>query len=203
MAQSSSAQRDPSMEEILASIRKIIEEGEEPQVARSLPRVDYEPAAIGPAANDVARPKVSDYLPEEMEPVASAAQPELRGAIEDYETPADFGTVETDLIRSANVSVKEPTLEDFDVDMGSVETQPASPAPTVHSTILSRQTERQVAASFSELSEAFAASRQRSLEQAADEMLRPMLQDWLDSNLPALVERLVREEIERLAKASA
>ena len=34
----------------------------------------------------------------------------------------------------------------------------------------------------------------------AEEMLRPMLQDWLDNNLPTLVERLVREEIERVAR---
>jgi cell pole-organizing protein PopZ len=31
-------------------------------------------------------------------------------------------------------------------------------------------------------------------------MLRPMLSDWLDDNLPKLVERLVREEIERVAR---
>jgi hypothetical protein len=31
-------------------------------------------------------------------------------------------------------------------------------------------------------------------------MMRPMLQDWLDNNLPTLVEKLVREEIERVAR---
>jgi cell pole-organizing protein PopZ len=31
-------------------------------------------------------------------------------------------------------------------------------------------------------------------------MLRPMLKDWLDENLPPLVERLVREEIERVSR---
>ncbi|TGV63965.1 DUF2497 domain-containing protein, partial [Mesorhizobium sp. M00.F.Ca.ET.149.01.1.1] len=36
----------------------------------------------------------------------------------------------------------------------------------------------------------------------AEEMLRPMLQDWLDNNLPTLVERLVREEIERVARGA-
>ena len=34
----------------------------------------------------------------------------------------------------------------------------------------------------------------------AREMLRPMLKQWLDENLPAMVERLVRVEIERLAR---
>ena len=33
------------------------------------------------------------------------------------------------------------------------------------------------------------------------EMLRPLLKDWLDRNMPGLVERLVRAEIERITQA--
>ncbi len=40
----------------------------------------------------------------------------------------------------------------------------------------------------------------RSFDEIAAELLRPMLQDWLDKNLPTLVERLVREEIERVVR---
>ena len=57
-------------------------------------------------------------------------------------------------------------------------------------------------ASFNELAEAFAARNRKSLEEVAEEMMRPMLQDWLDNNLPTLVERLVREEIERVARGA-
>jgi uncharacterized protein len=39
----------------------------------------------------------------------------------------------------------------------------------------------------------------RTLQDLVQEMVRPMLKAWLDDNLPALVERLVRAEIERLA----
>ena len=39
-----------------------------------------------------------------------------------------------------------------------------------------------------------------TLEEIVKELLRPQLQQWLDENLPGLVERLVREEIERLAR---
>lgn len=70
----------------------------------------------------------------------------------------------------------------------------------VRPALISDQAGRQVAAAFGELSEAFAASRRRSFDEMAEEMLRPMLQDWLDNNLPTLVERLVREEIERVAR---
>jgi len=41
-----------------------------------------------------------------------------------------------------------------------------------------------------------------TLEEIVKELLRPQLQEWLDLHLPGLVERLVREEIERLARAA-
>jgi uncharacterized protein len=79
----------------------------------------------------------------------------------------------------------------------------AGPGDMVRPSIVSDQTGRQVAASFSELSEVLAARNRKNLDEMAEEMLRPMLQDWLDNNLPTLVERLVREEIERIARGAA
>ncbi|MCF6370710.1 DUF2497 domain-containing protein [Rhizobium halophilum] len=66
--------------------------------------------------------------------------------------------------------------------------------------LMSEEAGAQVARSFGELAAAFDGVQNRSLEDLAQEMLRPMLQDWLDDNLPTLVERLVREEIERVAR---
>jgi cell pole-organizing protein PopZ len=40
----------------------------------------------------------------------------------------------------------------------------------------------------------------RSVEDLVREMLRPMLQQWMDGNLPGMVERLVQQEIQRLTK---
>ncbi len=40
-----------------------------------------------------------------------------------------------------------------------------------------------------------------TVEQLAEELMRPMLRQWLDENLPDMVERLVRREIERMARA--
>ncbi|ESZ55543.1 PopZ family protein [Mesorhizobium sp. C120A] len=76
------------------------------------------------------------------------------------------------------------------------DTTPARPA------IVSEHTGRQVAAAFGELSDAFASRSKKTFDEMAEEMLRPMLQDWLDNNLPTLVERLVREEIERVARGA-
>ncbi|WP_027156204.1 DUF2497 domain-containing protein [Mesorhizobium sp. WSM2561] len=77
-----------------------------------------------------------------------------------------------------------------------------SEAPSVRPAILSEHTGRQVAAAFGELSDAFASRSKKTFDEMAEEMLRPMLQDWLDNNLPTLVERLVREEIERVARGA-
>ena len=75
-------------------------------------------------------------------------------------------------------------------------------ATPVRPAIVSEHTGRQVAAAFGELSDAFASRSKKTFDEMAEEMLRPMLQDWLDNNLPTLVERLVREEIERVARGA-
>jgi len=57
-----------------------------------------------------------------------------------------------------------------------------------------------VSQSLTSLSDALLENSGRNLDEVAEEMLRPMLQEWLDNNLPSLVERLVRSEIERIAR---
>ena len=78
---------------------------------------------------------------------------------------------------------------------------PAEPAaPDLSKALVSQETGEQVARSFHELAAMVNMTATRSLDEIAEDMLRPMLQEWLDDNLPTLVERLVREEIERVAR---
>jgi uncharacterized protein len=77
--------------------------------------------------------------------------------------------------------------------------RPSPPTPQRPS-LLSPRTNAAVSMSFEDLSKAIAANTGRGLDQTVDEVLRPMLRTWLDDNLPALVERLVREEIERVSR---
>ena len=84
----------------------------------------------------------------------------------------------------------------------SVSDVPAADLPPARPAIISEHAGRQVAAAFGELSDAFASRGKKTFDEMAEEMLRPMLQDWLDNNLPTLVERLVREEIERVARGA-
>ena len=78
----------------------------------------------------------------------------------------------------------------------------AEERPVAKPAIISEQAGKQVSAAFGELNDAYAARSRKSFDEIAEEMLRPMLQDWLDNNLPTLVERLVREEIERVARGA-
>lgn len=86
----------------------------------------------------------------------------------------------------------------------AVETAPEAGQPVTSvaamAGLLSEAAGAQVARSFGELADVFDGLERRSVEEMAQEMLRPMLQEWLDDNLPTLVERLVREEIERVAR---
>lgn len=66
--------------------------------------------------------------------------------------------------------------------------------------LVSEAVSQSVSHSFANLSEMLFDKHGRDLDMMAEEMLRPMLQEWLDNNLPSLVERLVRGEIERIAR---
>jgi cell pole-organizing protein PopZ len=65
---------------------------------------------------------------------------------------------------------------------------------------MSPRSDAAVASAFQQLTAKMLAGSTRNMEELAEEMLRPMLRNWLDANLPPLVERLVREEIERVSR---
>jgi cell pole-organizing protein PopZ len=77
-------------------------------------------------------------------------------------------------------------------------TQPCERDPG--ESLISRMTETSVADAFGRLGTARVASQPQTVEDLMKEMLRPMLKVWLDDNLPALVERLVKAEIERVTR---
>jgi uncharacterized protein len=73
----------------------------------------------------------------------------------------------------------------------------AAPPPQ---SMLSPATAAAVDSAFNALAQTVLVQNAKTLEDLVKEMLRPMLQHWLDNNLPTLVERLVRQEIERVAR---
>lgn len=158
--------------------------------------------AEAPGAEPSAAPEAADVIVADWrreiaaagQPAKISSAPEVRQGPH-FEPQADVEIFEDELAGGASFEAAGPRVE-FS-DSGSAGEEPAGrPA------IVSEHTGRQVAAAFGELSEAFANRSKKTFDEMAEEMLRPMLQDWLDNNLPTLVERLVREEIERVARGA-
>jgi hypothetical protein len=83
------------------------------------------------------------------------------------------------------------------------EEPPPEPAPArqpIESQLISHATSAAVDSAFNSLAQTILVQNARTLEDLVREMLRPMLKTWLDDNLPGLVERLVRSEIERVSR---
>jgi cell pole-organizing protein PopZ len=66
--------------------------------------------------------------------------------------------------------------------------------------LMSSATAAAVDSAFNSLAHTVLGNNARTLEDLVKEMLRPMLKSWLDDNLPGLVERIVRAEIERVSR---
>lgn len=202
------AQREPSMEEILASIRRIIEDSDTAKPETAIPAPANTSSAPVRSEVDAFRQEL-----QRAEQTSAAAEPALVEAVEQMTVDAiepDLKSTPVEPVASLDEEppvrshVAEPAaprhFETIEAQTRAPAAQPAAPAKT---SIISDVAGRQVAAAFGELTEAFAATRRRSFDEIAEEMIRPMLQEWLDNNLPTLVEKLVREEIERIARGGS
>lgn len=235
MAQASSVPaREPSMEEILASIRRIIEDSDNPhasQEANAAPEAAAQagdnPEAIespdstvtGSADIEAFRSELTaaDQETELRQEFAAETPPAVDDAIEEAAEPsmptptaeAGFAPAQPEPVAYEPPQSREPEKAEEAPATQAVprsdasQHEPARDQAPARTSIISETAERQVAAAFEELSDAFATSQRRSFDEIAEELMRPMLQDWLDNNLPVLVERLVREEIERVARGAA
>jgi cell pole-organizing protein PopZ len=67
-------------------------------------------------------------------------------------------------------------------------------------TIMSSTTSAAVDSAFNALAQTVLVQNARTLEDLVREMLRPLLKSWLDDNLPGMVERIVKAEIERVSR---
>ena len=119
-------------------------------------------------------------------PVFVAEEPQARQVVEQVRQPV--AEVSREFVADTRVLPMDTEIE----EESSYRAEPVS--------ILSSSAGEQVARSFQDLALALEDAQRRSLDQIAEDMMRPMLQEWLDDNLPTLVERLVREEIERVAR---
>lgn len=188
---SEQSSQEPTMEEILASIRRIISEDEAPAAeAAPAPEIDIRPEVVpehGAPALPVAEP--------EPERAAAAAAP---AAMDDD----DDGDLE----------LTQKVESHGDLDFVDAVPPPPAPEPVAEAPpplpplapgegLVSDPIAAATAAAFGRLSGSILMPAEgRTLEDVVRELLRPLLQQWLDDNLPHIVQTAVEAEVERIAR---
>jgi uncharacterized protein len=169
-------QQEPSMEDILTSIRRILSEegGEETEEPQS---DDATPSPLEPVSTpEFPSPPEMAFEMTETEP-EPGSQPERDIVLEDMEpTPAEP--------ESDNVLVLTPQMR----------------APLVSATAATASADvlNQLAKAILDRRDLAIGNRDVTLEGMVREMMRPLLKEWLDRNLPHLIERLVKKEIDQM-----
>jgi cell pole-organizing protein PopZ len=218
MTQTAKAQ-EPSMEEILASIRRIIADDDaKPGKAPETAPPAKQPAAAAPGAPPAAPAKPA------APPASKSASPAAAANSQD-EIDAMLAELDGPPKAAPKPAASQPAAPDV-LDLTESMTSPATPAPgpapsfrTIDANpdivfankpepaspvpdrgLISSETVKAVDSAFNTLAHTVIGQNARTLEDLVREMLRPMLKSWLDDNLPGMVERIVRAEIERVSR---
>lgn len=200
---------EPTMDEVLASIRRIITD-EAPPVATAAP-APHPASEREPEPVSSADPAAIEAEPEpELEPEPAPEsefhepepEPEPASALEARPDPEPSAT-EPEMTEQAmhdTVSAPDGAAPQSFADIG----------PRSEGSLVDSSTSAMTASSFERLSAAVKVQAKepsealpapgRSIEDVARDLLRPMLKAWLDENLPDLVRQSVDEEVARIAR---
>jgi cell pole-organizing protein PopZ len=210
------------MEEILASIRRIIADDEaakpaKPQESQPVSQPVSAPAPTPVAVVDKPAPRPVPPRPVAPPPVAVEAKPPAPPP--SPEQPAADVLDLTEAMAAAPPAPSNFRTIDGQSDVVFADRPhdappPPHPEPVVRAVeearkqftsmpdraLLSMTTANAVDNAFNSLAHTVLGNNARTLEDLVKEMLRPMLKSWLDDNLPGLVDRIVRAEIERVSR---
>ena len=153
------------------------------------PLADDEPVAF-------ARPERPDPV-ESPDPVEVGHHLDLEG---DDELAYDDSLVSKR--GNGNVLDRDALLRDLDEEIRDLEQEKSrrrnlTAAPDA---LFSASTDHSVTAAFNALAATRLADNSEELLGIAREMIRPLLKAWIDDNMPSMVERMIRAEIERVAR---
>ena len=215
--------QEPSMEEILASIRRIIADDDASKTAKPPESKPAEPAAPPPQASRPL-PPAPPSLPPAPPPSAQAnSQEEIDAMLAQLDTPASPDVLDlTEDMAAPAAAEPAPAFRTIDAGSDVVFTErpldqpepalriieeprrpPPAPAPRAvepERPLISAATISAVDSAFNTLAHTVIGQNARTLEDLVKEMLRPLLKSWLDDNLPSVVDRIVRAEIERVSR---
>lgn len=212
-------EQEPSIEEILASIREIISDDDE-QAGEEEAQEAQAPAA---EAAEPAEPPQAEEAPDEPAPAEDVL--ELTAEMQDEPEPIDSEEEEVDLDEDFDIALAEinetlaagePEIEETEKEMVSTadETPPdgKEAGPAAADEILSDEAKQAAVSSMAKLAAGMPISKPKetahhyegvTLEDIVRDLLNPMLREWMDTNLPPMVERLVQKELEKLARRAA
>jgi cell pole-organizing protein PopZ len=181
--------QDPTMEEILASIRRIISEDEG---APAGPHGGDEPLVLG--EDDVL--KFTNPEPDPMDSGEALVMSELEPEppLPSHDSPSPMHAADP-----APAHSPDPLETGEALTMSELESAP--PAPAAEEPLVSPPAASSVASAFGALERSVQMPPAgRTLEDSVRDMLRPMLKTWLDENLPNIVTSQVAAEVERIAR---
>ena len=186
------------MEEILASIRRIISEDDAPADTAGT----TSPAATAPAEEDTPVEAPTSFAPP-AEPEPPVSEDDVLELTDRYEAPTES---------IGDLDVMDPADAPFPAAPHPTPADDAPHAAPAYDTLVGDSAAASAASAFAGLAASFkkpdAAPDGASgiggvtVEELARQLLRPMLKDWLDAHLPAIVEAQVRKEVERIARSA-
>lgn len=159
------------------------------------------------AARDAAAPppdgrgrNTAEHHPEPVVPEVIARHPSEPGYPSDDARPEPAGAEPPRVLRRDGESAgRVERLERPAGRMPGAAARPAAAAPAPRKDLLGPNADAALSAAFHALGDLALPQQPRTVEDLMKEILRPMLKEWLDRNLPAVVEDLVRAEIERVS----
>jgi cell pole-organizing protein PopZ len=195
MTSATAKSSEPTIDDILASIRRIIadEQTAEPTAAPMAAR----PVVDRPAGEDVldlAQPLVRNAPPHKPTVVSSSPEAVTDGLVAAIR-PKPVDPVPVLPPRPQHIVKPTPTPTAAEAP---VRDAPASDGDRLQK-LIAGEAEEALSAAFGRISALKVSTETKTLDGLVADLLRPMLKEWLDANLPAIAERLVRQEIERIS----
>ena len=214
------------MEEILASIRRIIADDDANKAAKPPEMAAAKPPAVAAVASQSA-PRAPSLPPVPPPRAVANTQDDIDAMLANLDTPpaeppsSDVLNLTEAMTAPAPVADPGPAPAFRTIDASSdviftdrpvdaptepaprIIEEPRRPSPKAAAPdrgLISSSTMAAVDSAFNTLAHTVIGQNARTLEDLVKEMLRPLLKSWLDDNLPGLVDRIVRAEIERVSR---
>ncbi len=223
------AHKEPTMEEILASIRKIISD-DEASPAAATPVQPVEPSAESSEEESFESLELADADESVDEDMFGDEEDAFEAEFDSFETEDDDPVGDApsfeEMLGAARAVADQPEESEAEAPEARFEPEPrpdfkpepepAAPAPEPvaasveedmassaryqQTTLTDDQTADAAAGALGKLISKMDMGGDNTIEGLVRELLKPMIKEWLDANLPKIVEEKVEAEVQRIAR---